>query len=681
MKKDYVIDHPELMAEWNYSKNDGLYDPHVLTCGSNKKPFWVCSVCHHEWPASVYNRSHLKKGCPECGKKNRSKTILAKSVKKGENDLASQRPDLLDEWDYDLNKGVATPDTIAITNRTILINWTCRQCGNKWKASVYNRTQLNTGCKKCSSKRAGERNRIHKFKPKASLIALFPDIAAEWHPSKNRPIKVEEIMPSSQFDAWWKCSVCGHSFQTPVANRTGDKHAGCPECNKYLHSSFPEQAVFYYLQKVFPDVKNKHLLPGSSRMELDIYIPKISTGIEYDGSYWHQSNSMSRAKRKYEICKESSIFLIRIKEDNQRFTQSKNDCDLCIVRKDNTDLGLEKAIIELFDFLKIPFKNTVHLSQDRDKIKNQYIKTFRDQSLLALYPSLCAEWHPEKNQITPEQIKPHSQDKVWWICPTCKQEYQASPAKRTSSTPTGCPVCAGKKIVSGINDFASRYPEIAKEWHPSLNNDLLPSLVAPNYSKKVWWLCSKCGNIFSMTPNKRVGRGQGCPLCSRNQRSKKVHQATIKKGINDLASQRPDLLKEWDYDLNKDIVSPDDITLGNSKTLINWICSTCGNKWQATVYSRAKLNSKCKVCAMKDFKEKCSKRNLSSINNLAVSFPDVAVEWHPTKNGALTPLDVTPYSNKEVWWLCKRNKDHEWPATIYNRTKNHSGCPLCRKKK
>jgi hypothetical protein len=41
-------------------------------------------------------------------------------------------------------------------------------------------------------------------------------------------------------------------------------------------------------------------------------------------------------------------------------------------------------------------------------------------------------------------------------------------------------------------------------------------------------------------------------------------------------------------------------------------------------------------------------------------FPSVAKEWHPTKNGALTPLEVTPGSNKKVWRLCKNG--HAWQA-------------------
>ena len=57
--------------------------------------------------------------------------------------------------------------------------------------------------------------------------------------------------------------------------------------------------------------------------------------------------------------------------------------------------------------------------------------------------------------------------------------------------------------------------------------------------------------------------------------------------------------------------------------------------------------------------------------------PDIAAEWHPTKNGEATPSDVTRGSTKKVWWLCPQG--HSYEAAIKNRTKSikPSGCPYC----
>ena len=60
--------------------------------------------------------------------------------------------------------------------------------------------------------------------------------------------------------------------------------------------------------------------------------------------------------------------------------------------------------------------------------------------------------------------------------------------------------------------------------------------------------------------------------------------------------------------------------------------------------------------------------------NLEALNPDLAKQRHPTKNGNLKPKDVTPGTQKKVWWTCK--KGHEWRAKIYSRN-GGNGCPYC----
>ncbi|MEI7482789.1 MAG: zinc-ribbon domain-containing protein [Elusimicrobiota bacterium] len=61
-------------------------------------------------------------------------------------------------------------------------------------------------------------------------------------------------------------------------------------------------------------------------------------------------------------------------------------------------------------------------------------------------------------------------------------------------------------------------------------------------------------------------------------------------------------------------------------------------------------------------------------NSLAKYNSALSRQWHPSRNGELTPVNVTAGSNKKVWWLCK--KGHEWLSSINNRT-NGNGCPFC----
>jgi hypothetical protein len=73
----------------------------------------------------------------------------------------------------------------------------------------------------------------------------------------------------------------------------------------------------------------------------------------------------------------------------------------------------------------------------------------------------------------------------------------------------------------------------------------------------------------------------------------------------------------------------------------------------------------------------CAGQKVNINNCLATNCPDISEEWHPTKNGTLTPFDITRGTTKKAWWLCKNNQNHEWETKIQNRTINKTGCPYC----
>jgi hypothetical protein len=70
----------------------------------------------------------------------------------------------------------------------------------------------------------------------------------------------------------------------------------------------------------------------------------------------------------------------------------------------------------------------------------------------------------------------------------------------------------------------------------------------------------------------------------------------------------------------------------------------------------------------------CAGMQVGLSNCLATKNPELAKQWHPIKNGTLTPYDVTYGSDKNVWWQCE--KGHEWPAKICDRNRGN-GCPYC----
>ena len=72
----------------------------------------------------------------------------------------------------------------------------------------------------------------------------------------------------------------------------------------------------------------------------------------------------------------------------------------------------------------------------------------------------------------------------------------------------GCPVCAGKKVLIGFNDLASKFPSIAAEA-----NGWNPEEYTQNSGKKVSWQCGN-GHAWKATINSRTGSGTGCPVCA-----------------------------------------------------------------------------------------------------------------------------------------------------------------------
>jgi len=54
---------------------------------------------------------------------------------------------------------------------------------------------------------------------------------------------------------------------------------------------------------------------------------------------------------------------------------------------------------------------------------------------------------------------------------------------------------------------------------------------------------------------------------------------------------------------------------------------------------------------------------------------NLAAQWHPTRNGTLRPDDVTPRAGTRVWWHCEHG--HEWQARLSSRTRGATGCPQC----
>ena len=277
----------------------------------------------------------------------------------------------------------------------------------------------------------------------------------------------------------------------------------------------------------------------------------------------------------------------------------------------------------------------------------------KTNNLYVKFPEVAKAWHPTKNKpLTAKDVTSRSNQKVWWKC-TKDHEWDATIASRSGGN--NCPECSGKKAGKD-NNLQFKFPKVAKEWHSTKNIPLTSKDVTSGSAKKVWWQCNK-GHEWEATIKRRALRVDGCPECSGKKAGKD----------NNLQLLHAKVAKEWHPTKNKSLTSKD-VTPGSAKK-VWWQCNK-GHEWESVVQSRVTggRNNKYLGCPL------CSGRIPHREHNLHIKHPDVAKEWHPTKNTPLTSKDVTPRSNKKVWWKCK--KSHEWEAIVQGRSKGN-GCPYC----
>lgn len=295
---------PWLIKEWDFNKNVNI-SPYNIGYGSDKKVFWICPN-NHSYQSSISNRAILNRGCPYCSGRKVCK----------ENSLETLRPDLIKEWNY--NKNSKTPKDFTV-NSNKKVWWICEK-GHEWEAKINHRTTSNSGCPYCSGRKVCKEN---------SLAFLFPNIASEWHPTKNGNLTPKDVTSKSGKKVWWKCSKCEHEWKTAVHNRT---HGGCncPKCNinaskaeELISKILENNKIKYIRQYKIPECKNIYPLPFDFAVfkENNLFLL-----IEYDGQQHYKEWRLSDkklAKRKLKkiqkndqiksnYCKQNNIPLLRI---------------------------------------------------------------------------------------------------------------------------------------------------------------------------------------------------------------------------------------------------------------------------------------------------------------------------------------------------------------------------------
>lgn len=159
------------------------------------------------------------------------------------------------------------------------------------------------------------------------------------------------------------------------------------------------------------------------------------------------------------------------------------------------------------------------------------------------------QWDYDKNNeenLYPENFTKSSHKKVWVKCNN-GHSWKAN-ISNVFDKEKGCPYCSHKLPIIGETDLKTKFPEIAKEWDYN-KNTLKPEECLDGGSKNIWWkrILIKNDKKFEISWKTKIynrKNGVGDPYSC-------VPARKILKGYNDIESNYPELMKEWNYNKNK----------------------------------------------------------------------------------------------------------------------------------
>lgn len=350
-------------------------------------------------------------------------------------------PEIMKEWNWEKNSALGLEPAALTHGSKKRAWWCCSVCSTEWFAVIGNRTR-GYGCPECGKIKKKLSYQKTILKNRGSFAEQHPELLNEWDFNKNT-ISPYNITSSSKTKVWWICSM-GHSWQDTIDHRVREKR-NCPICSSDAKTSFPEQAIYFYFKQV-TDAKNRINIFGK---EVDIYLPDINVGIEYNGKYWHQ-NRVAKDNEKIEFLQNKGLTMIVVTDGSKN--EIKHNCI-------TYDKNVNFAIKSLFEIVQIQ-SPSIDAYRDKHLIYEQYLQFKRENSLANKYPEIASEWHPIKNgNLTPDMFDYSSNKTVWWMCSKCGREWEASINHRTSKEQFQCSYCNKKEAGfqrRGKNSFQAK---------------------------------------------------------------------------------------------------------------------------------------------------------------------------------------------------------------------------------
>ena len=572
--------------------------------------------------------------------------------------LAEARPDLAKEWNYEKNGDLRPEDVSCGSKKKIwwklpydvpddyqIVHLRGKHFDFEWETSILNRNR-GIGCPFLSG---------HKVWPGFNdLQTVNPELARQWHPVKNRNLKPTQFTANAGKKVWWLLS-----YDVPMNYPV--------ECLRGKHFNFEWQAPIYRRN----NGNGCPFLSGNSTWtgfnDLETVNPKLA-------EQWHPAKNGNL-------------------KPTQIFANSNQKVWWLLPYDVPIDYPIEQLRGKHFDF---EWQASVH-GRNLRNFGCPFLSGkaawpgFND--LQTVSPELTKEWNYVKNGcLKPIHVTASSNQKVWWLLPydvpidyPIEQlrgkhfdfEWQATIGQRYYYK-NNCPYLSNHSVWLGFNDLQTVSPELAEQWHPTKNRNLKPTDVMASSNQKVWWFLPYDDPItgkhfdfeWESSIISRTNKEYGCPFLS---------SQALWKGFNDLQTVNSELAKQWHPTKNGNLKPTDVMASSNQKVwwFLPYDDPITGKhfdfEWMAIINNRYGKKYNCPYLS--------GHAVWKGFNDLQTMNPELAKQWHHTKNGKLKPTKVTAGSGKKVWWLLPyddqntgKHFDFEWQATIYSRNKG-VGCP------
>ena len=416
---NFAVLYPAYAELWHQARNHPLGPSDVMPGAQNRKYWWICPA-GHEYDRCPSDQVRFKGLCPVC----------TGSRVGADNNLAVLWPDVASQWHPTKNGKLGPQDVLPKSNKQVW--WLCAK-GHDHPMRVHQKTE-GAGCPFCTGRRAS---------PDDNLAVRFPEIAKEWHPSKNGDLLPSDVRYGSDRKAWWLCHL-GHVWKTSMNTRTSGR--SCPHCRP--KTSRLEIFIYSELLHVFGSVGWRDIMDG---MEVDILIPQYRVAVEVDGEFWHRDKA-DKDLEKTRRLKALGYHVFRVREEGLPLTSEYDVITptavyrpevVCMllsnIRRACGSLSGAQGAIDAY--LQAASHQNECLFQ---KMVSQMALPPEAKSLRGKFPSVAESWHPSMNgDLLPNMFGSRSEYKAWWQC-SFHGPYNASISVQSDAFKNGrklCPIC------------------------------------------------------------------------------------------------------------------------------------------------------------------------------------------------------------------------------------------------